>query len=324
MAETPKSVAQATCQQMSPICQTKPSQHDITSYLGDDQETDSVSGYRRFGRQWFSTLVEANKLTNRHFQWAVNLNFPQEWTAETIGDLIRLKAKLMKNLGSRKETNRLSGHWRLQINEVNRQRVHFHILLLDGFTDDIERVRAVIDKATKPLKCDGLRTHVEAILCEYAYLAYVHKFREKDRAKIVLWAKGLPKFTRVGTFRYPWPTEWQTLPAVSATYQGGHRRRFLKRRSNVEKAVAATLSQHFPVLSPQFISHLQSLTGKSAYELRHMLASDPVFWESQMDSWLDQDRVVETVVRPFNRNLDEADREYRQTLSARAAEAAEA
>jgi hypothetical protein len=324
MADTLESVAQATCQQMSPICQTKPSQHDITSYLGDDQETDSVSGYRRFGRQWFSTLVEANKLTNRHFQWAVNLNFPQEWTAETIGDLIRLKAKLMKNLGSRKETSGLAGHWRLQINEVNRQRVHFHILLLDGLTDDIERVRAVIDKAIKPLKCDGLRTYVEAIHCEYAYLAYVHKFREKDRSKIVLWAKGLPKFTRVGTFRYPWPTEWRTLPAVSATYQGGHRRRFLKSRRTEEKAVTDTLSQYFPFLCPQFISHIRSLTGKSTHDIRHMLASDPGFWETQMDSWIGQASVIETVVQPFHKMLQDAEREYLQTLSTRAATAVEA
>ena len=190
----------------------------------------------------------------------------------------------MKNLG-RPETAGLSVFWRLQINNENRDLVHFHFLVLDGLTDDKETLLEVFRKAAKPLGVNSLRFHAEPVDFEHGCLAYVLKCRHQDKNKIVLWEKGLPRFTKAGLIRFPWPKDWDGLPAVSAKHKGGMARRFRKRRSRVAREEIDTVSYW---VTPEYRQHLQNLTGKSAYEIRKAVLKNRDFWETQCDSWQSQ------------------------------------
>jgi hypothetical protein len=271
---------------MPSLCQIDPSHLNVNRSFQkrgwtDDQETDSIPGYQRYGRNWFAVLTEANRLTDRHFQWLVNINANTAWSVDEIK---KKKAQLMKNLG-RPETAGLSVFWRLQINNENRDRVHFHFLVLDGFTDDKETLLEVFRKAAKPLGVNSLRFHAEPVNLEHGYLAYVLKCRPKDKNKIVLWEKGLPRFTKAGLIRFPWPKDWDGLPAVSANHKGGMARRFRKRRSRVAREEIDTVSYW---VTPEYRQHLQNLTGKSAYEIRQAVLQDKEFWDQQCESWYSQ------------------------------------
>ena len=271
---------------MPPICQIDPSHLNVNRSFQkrgwtDDHETDSVPGYQRYGRNWFAVLTEANRLTDRHFQWLVNINANTAWSVDEIK---KKKAQLMKNLG-RPETAGLSVFWRLQINNENRDLVHFHFLVLDGLTDDKETLLEVFRKAAKPLGVNSLRFHAEPVDFEHGCLAYVLKCRHQDKNKIVLWEKGLPRFTKAGLIRFPWPKDWDGLPAVSAKHKGGMARRFRKRRSRVAREEIDTVSYW---VTPEYRQHLQNLTGKSAYEIRKAVLKNRDFWETQCDSWQSQ------------------------------------
>lgn len=271
---------------MPPICQTTPSHLNVNRSFQkrgwqDDQETDSIPGYQKYGREWFAVLTEANRATGRHFQWLVNINATTIWSVDEIK---KKKAQLMKNLG-RPETAGLSAFWRLQINNENRELVHFHFMVLDGFSNDEQRIMEVFRKAAKPLGVKTLRFHVEAVDLQHSYLAYVLKMRPEDKNKIVLWAKGLPRFTKAGVIRYPWPTDWDGLPAVSATHKGGMAKRFRKRRNRIARVEEDTLSYW---ITPQYRQHLKKITGKSDYEIRKIVLENRDFWEQQCDSWHSQ------------------------------------
>jgi hypothetical protein len=140
----------------------------------------------------------------------------------------------------------------------------------------------VFRKAAKPLGLKTLRLHVEEVDLQHSYLGYVLKMRPEDKDKIVLWAKGLPRFTRAGVIRYPWPPDWDGLPAVSATHKGGMAKRFRKRRNRVARVEEDTLSYW---ITPQYRQHLKTITGKSDYEIRKVVLENREFWEQQCDSW---------------------------------------
>jgi hypothetical protein len=271
---------------MPPICQTTPSHLNVNRSFQkrgwqDDQETDSIPGYQKYGREWFAVLTEANRATGRHFQWLVNINATTTWSVDEIK---KKKAQLMKNLG-RPETAGLSAFWRLQINNENRDLIHFHFMVLDGFSNNEQRIMEVFKKAAKPLGLKTLRFHVEEVDLQHSYLGYVLKMRPEDKDKIVLWAKELPRFTRAGVIRYPWPPDWDSLPAVSATHKGGMAKRFRKRRNRVARVEEDTLSYW---ITPQYRQHLKTLTGKSDYEIRKVVLENREFWEQQCDSWHSQ------------------------------------
>jgi hypothetical protein len=271
---------------MSPICQSTPSHLNVNGSFQkhgwhDDSETDSIPGYQKYGRDWFAVLTDANRITGHRFQWAVNINATTIWTVDEIK---KKKAQLMKNLG-RPETAGLSMFWRLQINSENKDLVHFHFVILDGFSDDEQRILEVFKKAAKPLGIKNLRFHVEPVDLPHSYLGYVLKIRPEDRKKIVLWAKGLPRFTKAGVIRYPWPTEWDRLPAVSANQKGGMARRYRKRRNRIARQEEDALSY---CITPEYRQHLKTLTGKSDYEIRKEVLKDREFWETQCDSWHSQ------------------------------------
>ena len=291
---------------MPPICQTSPFTLNVTpGYQNgwrDDAETDSIPGYLCYGRQWFSVLTEANKETNRHFQWLVNINITSPLTIE---DLKKKKAQLLKNLG-RTANAGLSVFWRLQINAEDRDLVHFHFVVLDGFTDDHSKLDKVFRDAAKPLGSGKFRLFIEPVRRRHSYLAYVLKIRPKDRRKIVLWSKGLPRFSKAGVIRYPWPPQWIQLPPISAKYKGGVARRFRSHRS--WKARDDTYWMSLRITDKRFLSYLGTRTGKSDYEVRQLVLQNLDFWEDQCDTWLSQ----QGPDHRLRERLDRADREWRR------------
>lgn len=298
------------------LCQTDPSPLNVTQGYAkgllqgryDDHETDSIPGFQRYGRQWFSVLTEANKLSGRRFEWAVNINATVAWTPEEIRTN---KAKLMKNLGRKKgKASGMSLFWRLQINSENRDLVHFHILLLDGFSDDEKHIKEVFRWASKPIGLDNLRISVEKIDKPHGYLAYVLKYRPQDRHKVVLFSKGLPRFSKAGVIGFPWPVEWESLPPVSEKEKGSMARRFRKQRARKARATKFTLEYR---VDPGFIEHMVNLTGKSVYEVQETFLENLDFWEQQSNSWVSQQKPD----RALKKRLDEVDAELKQLLRRR-------
>jgi hypothetical protein len=298
------------------LCQTDPATLNVTQGHAkgllkgwhDDHETDSVPGFQRYGRQWFSVLTEANKLTGRRFEWSVNINATGAWTPEEIR---ANKAKLMKNLG-RKE-GRASGvslFWRLQINTEDRDKVHFHILLLDGFSDDEKHIKEVFRWAAKPIGLDNLRISVEKIDKPHGYLAYVLKYRPQDRHKVVLFSKDLPRFSKAGVVRFPWPVEWESLPPVSEKKKGGMARRFRRERARKYRYDKEFLKYR---VEPGFIDHMSNLTGKGVSEVREIVKENLDFWQTQSECWSSH----QSPDPSLKRRLDEADAELKRLLSRR-------
>jgi hypothetical protein len=259
------------------ICQTTPRLKSKYRYWPDDKETSSIEGYQRFGKKWNSTLFEANKLTGRRFQWLVNINFMNPMPIDL---LIKRKTRLTKELGRNEQ---LALFYRLQINETNRSLFHIHFAILDGFTDSIDPLKTVFEKACKPFR-DEVRIFAEDIHYQYRYIPYINKTRDEDKNRIVLWSKDLPRFGKAGVLHYPWPEQWKNLPSISKTTKGGIRRRFLKQRRVTAKNEAEEI--HLRGICWEFQQHLQDSMGISRYEVRKLLVSDLAHWENQCEDWI--------------------------------------
>ena len=259
------------------ICQNTPRLKSKYQYWPDDKETSSIEGYQRFGKKWNSTLFEANKLTGRRFQWLVNVNFT---TPMPIDLLKQRKLRLTKELGRNKQ---LALFYRLQVNETNRSLCHIHFAILDEFTDSVDKLKTVFEKACKPFR-DEVRIFAEDIHYQYQYIPYINKTRDKDKNKIVLWSKDLSRFTKAGVLQYPWPKEWEDLPRVSKKTKGGIKQRFLKSRTNTARNEAETI--YWRGISWEFQQYLQDSLRIPRYEVRKLLVSDLDHWEQQCEEWI--------------------------------------
>jgi len=258
------------------LCQTHPRLKSKCPYWPDDSETDSLDGYQNVGRKWNSSLFEANRITGRKFQWLVNLNFTKPIRVET---LIQRKAKLMKELGREKN---LALFWRLQINEENRRLCHFHFAVLDEFSDNAHHLTRVFAKAIKPFATE-VRLYVKPMENQYRCIPYINKTRDQDRNKIVLFAKGLSPFTKIGVLHYPWPKEWEKLPHLSKKSKGGRRQRHQKHRKIVARKEAERIWCRG--IDHTFQKYLRDHLKLSRYHLRKMLVSDLDHWENECENW---------------------------------------
>ncbi len=243
----------------------------------DDRETDSIDGYQKVGKDWASCLLEANKITGRRFQWLLNLNFT---TPMPIDLLIERKQRLFRELRRHKH---MALFFRIQINEENRSLCHIHFAILDGFTDSLDHLKTVFEKACKPFR-EEVRVHAEPIKDEQDYIPYINKTRRKDRNKIILWAKGLREFDKVGVKKFPWPQEWNDLPWLSRKNKGSLRERFLKHRRGVARNEIEQI--YLRGIFWEFKQYLQDSMGKNKYEVRKLLVSDLAYWENQCEEWI--------------------------------------
>jgi hypothetical protein len=289
------------------LYQTSPRLKSRNPLFPDDKETDSIEGYQRFGRRWNASLLEANKLTGRFFQWLVNVNFLTPLSAE---ELIKRKTVLLKKLGDNKS---LSLFWRLQINEDNKSLVHFHFAVLNGFTDEEAVLGKVVRRACSGF-ADDVRIYTDSIKNQSNYIPYVNKTRKKDRNKIVLFFKGPPRFSKIGVLRYPWPEQWSRLPPLSPKQKGGRRERFLKSRQLQAQQERDRLQ--FTDISPLYCEYLRKTLGKRRHEIRQMLARDISHWEEECEKW-ERTQEAKDYSDALRGRLDHADNEIKESNARR-------
>jgi hypothetical protein len=265
------------------LCQSNPLESTGDTYP-DTCATDSIFGYLNCGMKQVSCIIEANRLTKREFQWFVTIS---------CEDVLSIAAHNEQWLSFTNRTRRyykqgLALVWTREITPSDPRKLHYHLGVLEGFSNNQAWVRQIFEKCLVRFARHHL--WVEPAHHPRSIPFYLFKQREWHRDKILLFKPNLnlKKFGFLGAF---WPK--------------GVTKRQLESRIRVrERSIADGASKGF---NPVVIRHVSNFTQRPYKEIRRLVGEDPhdPVWESWLGSMGSDTGLVD--------RLNEADREYRRS-----------
>jgi len=269
-----------------PLCQSAPL-HSLNQFHCDDRFTESIQGFLKAGSKQQSYIIEANKMTDRHFEWFITINMEEVLSIESINQ----EWRTFTNKIRRFYPQGLSIFWVREITPTDTRRIHYHILVHSGFSSDESHVRRIFKKCL----CEFSNNHmqVERVREPFHIVGYLLKQKPEHRHKILLFKPGLglQKFGMLGPF-------W-----------AGMKKREIEKRVNgreAQIAEGASLSGR-----PEFIRYLSEYLQLPIKQIRRRIGEDP-----HHPAWLEW--MENLPADPsLKRALDEADAELRKTMEKR-------
>lgn len=251
------------------LCQSHPLE-TTGGFYPDDRATESIQGFLNDGGKHRSFIIEACTRTQRDFQWFVTINY------EVVLSISQIKEEWK---GFSKKTSRLAHKglalfWNREITPSDPRRLHYHLGILEGFSDDENEVRRVIDKCVSHFSQNHVR--VEYRRNPYAIAGYMLKLEADHRDKILLFKPGLD-LKRVGHLG-------QFCP------KGIKKDRLLKQVKARKDRIKEGMSHLGMAEFARYISTLLQLPYK---KIRNIIGADPYcpVWEQWQESMWAQQRL---------------------------------
>jgi hypothetical protein len=270
-----------------PLCQSNPLD-SLNQFHCDDRFTESIQGFLKAGSKQQSYIIEANKMTDRHFEWFITVNMENVLSIESINnEWLTFTNRLRRYYGEG-----MSVFWVREITPTDTRRIHYHMLVHSGFSSDEARIRKIFEKCL----CRFSKYHmqVEAVREPFHIVGYLLKQKPKHHHKILLFKPGLglKKFGMLGRF---WP-------------QGMKKREIEKRVKGREAEIAEGAS--LPG-RPEFIRYLSEYLQLPFTQIRRRVGGDPHHpaWVNWMENL--------PASPSLKRAVDEADAELRRTMQRR-------
>ena len=234
-----------------PLCQSKPL-HSLNQFHCDDRFTESIQGFLKAGSKQQSYIIEANKMTGRHFEWFITVNMETVLSIKSINkQWLTLTNRLRRYYGEG-----MSVFWVREITPTDTRRIHYHMLVHSGFSSDESHVRKIFDKCL----CRFSKYHmqVEPVREPFHIVGYLLKQKPQHHHKILLFKAGigLKKFGMLGHF---WP-EGMTKREIEKRVKG----------REAEIAKGASLPGR-----PEFIWSLSEFLQMSFKQVRRYVGADP-------------------------------------------------
>jgi hypothetical protein len=231
----------------------------------DDRATESIEGFLRDGVKQRSYILESLALTNRTIQWFAGISH------EDLLSLPEIKRqwRTFTNRTRRYYSADLAFFWVREPTPSDPRRLHYHLAILDRFSDDPETVREVLGTCLSRFTGHHLWVHPEPVRSSYGVLSYMLKLGEKQREKIMLFKPGLDlrRHGLAGHF----------LP------KGMGKRALVTRFNSREKRISegATMLGY-----PELIRHISDFLQLPVKRVRRLVGEDPYnpVWESWIDS----------------------------------------
>lgn len=234
-------------------------------FYPDDRATESIEGFIRDGVKQRSCILESLGLTDRTFQWFAGISH------ETVLPVSEIKRQwtTFTRRTRRFYDKGLSFSWVREATPTDPRRVHYHLGILEGFSDDAETVRGVLRTCLTEFADHHLWVDPEPVRSSYALATYMFKLGAKHRDKILLFLPDLElrRHGHAGHF----------LP------KGMKKRGLEKRVSTREREISAGASM---LGHPELIEHISWLLQLPPKKIRRLVGEDPYnpAWETWMDS----------------------------------------
>ena len=251
------------------LCQSQPL--DTTGdFYADDRPTESIEGFLNDGWKHHSFIVESNKQTRRRFQWFVTINYEEILSISQINQEWRDFSKKTSRLNHKG----LALFWVREVTPSDTRLIHYHLGILEGFSDDKNAVRRVIDKCVSHLSRKHVR--VERVRNPYAIAKYMLKLGEHHRHKILLFKPdlGLKRVGHLGRFRPKGKKKAQILNQVKA------------RKKSIKDGLSVGGNA-------ELARHISTFVGRPYREIRITVGEDPYspVWEQWQDQIWEQRRL---------------------------------
>lgn len=266
-----------------PLCQSNPL-HSLNQFHCDDRFTESIQGFLKAGSKQQSYIIEANKMTDRHFEWFITVNMEEVLSIESINK----EWLTFTNKIRRFYPQGLSIFWVREITPTDTRRIHYHILVHSGFSSDESHVRRIFKKCL----CEFSNNHmqVEPVREPFHIVGYLLKQKPEHHHKILLFKPGLglKKFGMLGPF-----------------WAGLKKREIEKRVKGREAQIAEGAS--LPG-RPELIRHMSEMLQMPFTEIRRHVGVDP--HDPALVRWMENLPASPSLKRA----VDEADAELRRTM----------
>jgi hypothetical protein len=293
MSLLPPSNKDTDCHSSSPhttgdsLCQSSPL-HSLNQFHCDDRFTESIQGFLKAGSQQQSYIIEANKMSGRHFEWFITVSMETVLSIQSIKKEWRtFTDRLRRYYGQG-----MSVLWVMEITPTDTRRIHYHMLVHGGFSSDESHVRKIFEKCL--CKFSKYHMQVEAVREPFHIVGYLFKQKPKHHHKILLFKPGLglKKFGMLGHFL----AEGMTKREIEKQVKG----------REAEIAKGASLSGR-----PELIRHMSEFLQMPFKQVRRYVGADP-----HHPAWL---RWMENLPASpsLTRAVDDADAELRRTMERR-------
>ena len=248
------------------------------NFYPDERPTESIEGFLNDGWKHHSFIVESCKQTRRDFQWFVTINYEVVLSIEQI----RQEWSDFSKKTSRLNKKGLALFWVREITPSDPRRLHYHLGILEGFSDDKNEVRRVMDQCVSHFSQKHVR--VEYRDNPYAIAKYMLKLEQNHRDKILLFKPDLDlrRVGHLGHFRPKGKKKAQILKQVKAR----------KKRIKEGMSIGG---------NAELARHISTFVGRPYREIRITVGEDPYspVWEQWQDNlWAQQRLSAELPPRP--------------------------
>ena len=242
-------------------------------FYPDERPTESIEGFLNDGWKHHAFIVEACKQTRRDFQWFVTINY------EVVLSIEQIKEEWS---GFSKKTSRLADKglalfWNREITPSDPRRLHYHLGILEGFSDDEKHVRQTIDRCVSHFSDNHVR--VEYRRNPRAVAKYMLKLEDYHRDKILLFKPGLnlKRVGHLGPFCPKGITKDQILKQDSAR----------KKRIKEGMSIGG---------NTEIARYISNFVRRPYRQIRKMVGEDPYcpVWEQWQDGMCERRRLYES------------------------------
>jgi hypothetical protein len=254
------------------LCQSNPLE-TTGRFYPDDRATESIQGFLNDGWRHYAFIVESCKQTNRAFQWFVTINYEAILSIDQIKKEWRQFSKKVSRLAD----EGLALFWNREITPSDPRRLHYHLGILEGFSDDEKQVRETIDGCVSHFSDNHVR--VEYRRNPDAIAGYMLKLADDHRDKILLFKPGLnlKRVGHLGPFCPKGVTKDQILKQDSAR----------KKRIKEGMSIGG---------NTEIARYISNFVGRPYKQIRKMVGEDPYcpVWEQWQDGMCERRRLYES------------------------------
>lgn len=266
------------------LCQFNPPE-STGGFYPDDSPTESIEGFLNDGGKHRAFIIESCKLTHRTFQWLVTVNYEVVLSIDEINEEWGTFTKRTSRLANKG----LALFWVREITRTDPRRLHYHMGILEGFSNDIDEVRRVMDKCLSDFSKNHVR--VEAPDNPYAIPAYILKLEPHHRDKIILFRPKLG-LKRVGHLGHFGPE--------------GMRKKDVLGRAKEKKDRVKAGCKH--VWVPDIANHISTFLGMPFKKIRDLIGENP--YDPVWEKWEDGMWERRHSPAPLNRQTNREDRDF--------------
>jgi hypothetical protein len=248
------------------LAQTNPLE-SLRRFYADDRPTESIQGFLNNGKKQLSCIIESNRITNREFQWFVTINHEHILPPAEINQ----EWKTFTNRTRRYYKDGLAFFWVREPTPSDPRKIHYHLAILTGFTDDRKTLEKVLDSCLSRLSA-----HHRSLKSAYPWhvAPYMLKLGESHRDKILLFRPelGFRRFGLAGHFLPP----------------GISKKELEKRISTRERRISEGCSLFGNVSIAQYVARFLGVPDKRILRLIGESPYDPS-WEKWLESMAGRD-----------------------------------